>query len=163
MDLSKKLDKFKQQQASCQSTLAKVAASRPPPKSSTITSSSSSSKKPQAPAPSSLAQPPPPQLKFSNDTERLQHINSIRKSAVGAQIKRVIDLLFETRQALTPAEINEACYVDINANKGVFESLKKNVKVNYDGHRFSYKSKHDLKDKHELLVLIRKAPEGVAV
>lgn len=162
MDLSKKLDRFKQQQANCQSTLAKVAASRPPPKSSTITTTSSSSKKPQAPAPS-LAQPPPPQLKFSNDTERLQHINSIRKSAVGAQIKRVIDLLFETRQALTPAEINEACYVDINANKGVFESLKKNVKVNYDGHRFSYKSKHDLKDKHELLVLIRKAPEGVAV
>lgn len=163
MDLSRKLDKFKQQQANCQSTLAKVAATRQPPK-STTTTTSSSSKKPQAPASSSsLAQQPAQPLKFSNDTERLQHINSIRKSAVGAQIKRVIDLLFETRQALTPAEINEACYVDINANKGVFESLKKNVKVNYDGHRFSYKSKHDLKDKHELLVLIRKAPEGVAV
>lgn len=157
------MDKFKQQQANCQSTLAKVAATRQPPK-STTTTTSSSSKKPQAPASSSsLAQQPAQPLKFSNDTERLQHINSIRKSAVGAQIKRVIDLLFETRQALTPAEINEACYVDINANKGVFESLKKNVKVNYDGHRFSYKSKHDLKDKHELLVLIRKAPEGVAV
>jgi len=164
MDLSRKLDKFKQQQANCQSTLAKVAATRQPPKSTTTTTTSSSSKKPQAPASSSsLAQQPAQPLKFSNDTERLQHINSIRKSAVGAQIKRVIDLLFETRQALTPAEINEACYVDINANKGVFESLKKNVKVNYDGHRFSYKSKHDLKDKHELLVLIRKAPEGVAV
>lgn len=158
------MDKFKQQQANCQSTLAKVAATRQPPKSITTTTTSSSSKKPQAPASSSsLAQQPAQPLKFSNDTERLQHINSIRKSAVGAQIKRVIDLLFETRQALTPAEINEACYVDINANKGVFESLKKNVKVNYDGHRFSYKSKHDLKDKHELLVLIRKAPEGVAV
>lgn len=164
MDLSRKLDKFKQQQANCQSTLAKVAATRQPPKSTTTTTTSSSSKKPQAPASSSsLAQQPAQPLKFSNDTERLQHINSIRKSAVGAQIKRVIDLLFETRQPLTPAEINEACYVDINANKGVFESLKKNVKVNYDGHRFSYKSKHDLKDKHELLVLIRKAPEGVAV
>lgn len=164
MDLNRKLDKFKQQQANCQSTLAKVAATRQPPKSTTITTTSTSSKKPQAPASSSsLAQQPAQPLKFSNDTERLQHINSIRKSAVGAQIKRVIDLLFETRQALTPAEINEACYVDINANKGVFESLKKNVKVNYDGHRFSYKSKHDLKDKHELLVLIRKAPEGVAV
>jgi len=164
MDLNRKLDKFKQQQANCQSTLAKVAATRQPPKSTTTTTTSSSSKKPQAPASSSsLAQQPAQPLKFSNDTERLQHINSIRKSAVGAQIKRVIDLLFETRQALTPAEINEACYVDINANKGVFESLKKNVKVNYDGHRFSYKSKHDLKDKHELLVLIRKAPEGVAV
>lgn len=158
------MDKFKQQQANCQSTLAKVAATRQPPKSTTTTTTSSSLKKPQAPASSSsLAQQPAQPLKFSNDTERLQHINSIRKSAVGAQIKRVIDLLFETRQALTPAEINEACYVDINANKGVFESLKKNVKVNYDGHRFSYKSKHDLKDKHELLVLIRKAPEGVAV
>lgn len=164
MDLNRKLDKFKQQQANCQSTLAKVAAKRQPPKSTTTTTTSTSSKKPQAPASSSsLAQQPAQPLKFSNDTERLQHINSIRKSAVGAQIKRVIDLLFETRQALTPAEINEACYVDINANKGVFESLKKNVKVNYDGHRFSYKSKHDLKDKHELLVLIRKAPEGVAV
>lgn len=164
MDLNRKLDKFKQQQANCQSTLAKVAATRQPPKSTTTTTTSTSSKKPQAPASSSsLAQQPAQPLKFSNDTERLQHINSIRKSAVGAQIKRVIDLLFETRQALTPAEINEACYVDINANKGVFESLKKNVKVNYDGHRFSYKSKHDLKDKHELLVLIRKAPEGVAV
>jgi len=143
--------------------LAKVAASRPPSKSTTTTTTSSSSKKPHTPAPSSSSAQPQQQLKFSNDTERLQHINSIRKSAVGAQIKRVIDLLFETRQALTPAEINEACYVDINANKGVFESLKKNVKVNYDGYRFSYKSKHDLKDKHELLVLIRKAPEGVAV
>lgn len=164
MDLNRKLDKFKQQQANCQSTLTKVAASRQPPKSTTTTTTSISAKKPQAPASSSsLAQQPTPPLKFSNDTERLQHINSVRKSAVGAQIKRVIDLLFETRQALTPAEINEACYVDINANKGVFESLKKNVKVNYDGHRFSYKSKHDLKDKHELLVLIRKAPEGVAV
>jgi len=163
MDLNKKLDKFKQQQANCQSTLAKVAASRPPSKSTTTTTTTSSSKKPHTPAPSSSSAQPQQQLKFSNDTERLQHINSIRKSAVGAQIKRVIDLLFETRQALTPAEINEACYVDINANKGVFESLKKNVKVNYDGYRFSYKSKHDLKDKHELLVLIRKAPEGVAV
>ena len=93
MDLSKKLDKFKQQQANCQNTLTKVTASRPTPK-NTTTSNSSSAKKPQAPAPSS-AQQLQPQLKFSNDTERLQHINSMRKLAVGAEIKRVIDLLFE--------------------------------------------------------------------
>ena len=34
-------------------------------------------------------------VKFSTDTERLQHINSIRKAPVGAQMKRVIDLLYE--------------------------------------------------------------------
>lgn len=37
----------------------------------------------------------PAPIKFSNDTERLQHVNSIRKAPVGAQMKRVIDLLFE--------------------------------------------------------------------
>jgi len=37
----------------------------------------------------------PGAVKFSTDTERLQHVNSIRKAPVGAQMKRVIDLLFE--------------------------------------------------------------------
>ncbi|XP_057831366.1 uncharacterized protein LOC131042078 isoform X1 [Cryptomeria japonica] len=157
MDLNKKLDQFKKQQANCQSTLAKVAASRPP------SSKNSNSKHAAVAPPPSVAASSLQGQKFSNDTERLQHINSIRKSAVGAQIKRVIDLLYETRRAHTAEEINEACYVDINNNKGVFESLKKNVKVNYDGRRFSYRSKHDLKDKNELLVLIRKCPEGIAV
>lgn len=69
----------------------------------------------------------------------------------------------QTRQALTPEQINEACYVDINANKAVFDSLRNNPKVKYDGKRFSYKSKHELKDKNQLLVLIRKFPEGIAV
>ncbi|KAL9350008.1 hypothetical protein Peur_057263 [Populus x canadensis] len=42
-----------------------------------------------------LARTPAPAVRFSNDTERLQHINSIRKAPAGAQIKRVIDLLLE--------------------------------------------------------------------
>ncbi|KAK6137513.1 hypothetical protein DH2020_028766 [Rehmannia glutinosa] len=128
-------------------------------------SSKANSSKSMSSSTSSLAnaKSPAPPVKFSNDTERLQHINSIRKAPVGAQIKRVIDLLFETRQAFTPEQINEACYVDINANKSVFDSLRNNPKVRYDGKRFSYKSKHDLKDKSQLLVLIRKFPEGIAV
>ncbi|KAJ6933568.1 hypothetical protein NC651_008842 [Populus alba x Populus x berolinensis] len=36
------------------------------------------------------ARTPAPAVRFSNDTERLQHINSIRKALAGAQIKRVI-------------------------------------------------------------------------
>ncbi|CAI9111112.1 OLC1v1011251C1 [Oldenlandia corymbosa var. corymbosa] len=147
--LQERLDKFKKQQERCQTTLTSIAKQNPkatPPK----------------PASSSMSTPSPP-IKFSNDTERLQHINSIRKGPVGAQIKRVIDLLYETRQALDPDEINRECYVDLNANKAVFDSLKKNPKVNYDGRRFSYKSKHNIRNKDQLLDLIRKFQEGIAI
>ena len=45
----------------------------------------------------------------------------------------------QTRQALTPEQINEACYVDMRANKDVFDNMRKNPKVKFDGERFSYK------------------------
>ncbi|KAF1861399.1 hypothetical protein Lal_00025701 [Lupinus albus] len=149
MALQEKLDRFKKQQEKCQSTLVSTKAAQ------TLKSSSSSSTNGRV--------TPIPSVKFSNDTERLQHINSIRKAPVGAQMKRVIDLLFETRQALTPDQINQVCYVDMNANRNVFESMRKNPKIKYDGERFSYKSKHDVRDRKELLVLIRKFLEGIAV
>ncbi|XP_054808545.1 transcription initiation factor IIE subunit beta-like [Prosopis cineraria] len=154
MALQEQLDRFKKQQQKCQSTLTSIAASK-----------AATSKKSTPAVASALAngKTPAPAVKFSNDTERLQHINSIRKAPVGAQMKRVIDLLLETRQAFTPEQINEACYVDMKSNKDVFDSLRKNPKVHYDGERFSYKSKHDLKDKNQLLYLIRKFPEGIAV
>ncbi|KAL5727573.1 hypothetical protein ACHQM5_000755 [Ranunculus cassubicifolius] len=154
MALQESLNKFKQQQGKVQSTLTSIA-SRPG------TSKSSHSRR--APPVTMPVKAPTPAVKFSNDTERLQHINSIRKSPVGAQMKRVIDLLLETRNAFTAEQINEACYVDVKGNKAVFDSLKNNLKVRYEGGYFSYKSKHDLKDMDELLVLIRKFPEGIAV
>ncbi|XP_077236312.1 transcription initiation factor IIE subunit beta-like [Tasmannia lanceolata] len=154
--LKDSLNKFKQQQEKCQSTLTSIAARA----ASSKPTQSHKNVPPNAPSSSTRA---PPAVKFSSDTDRLQHINNIRKSPVGAQIKRVIDLLLETRQAFTPEQINEACYVDVNANKAVFDSLRNNHKVYYDGRRFSYKSKHDLKDKTQLLNLIRKYREGIAV
>jgi len=45
----------------------------------------------------------------------------------------------QTRQAFTPEQINDHCYVDMNSNKAVFDSLRNNPKVHYDGKRFSYK------------------------
>ncbi|KAG6503311.1 transcription initiation factor IIE subunit beta-like [Zingiber officinale] len=155
MSLQESLNRFKQQQERCQSTLTAIS-SRPSSKTSKSHKAAPSS---NSSAPSKVSAP----IKFSNDTERLQHINAIRKSPVGAQLKRVIDLLFETRQSFTPEEINEACYVDVNSNKALFDSLKNNTKVNYDGKRFSYKSKHDLKGKDQLLSLIRKYAEGLPV
>ncbi|KAL3645401.1 hypothetical protein CASFOL_010581 [Castilleja foliolosa] len=153
--LNDRLARFKQQQEKCQSTLtsiaAKAASSKAAASKSVPASSMANGKSPAAP------------IKFSNDTERLQHINSVRKAPVGAQMKRVIGLLFQTREAFTPEQINEACYVDINANKSVFDSLRNNPKIRYDGKRFSYKSKHNVKDIEELKVLIRKFPEGIAV
>ena len=102
MGLQEKLERFKKQQEKCQSTLSSIAASKA---ASTHKSSSSSS----TPTPAANAAAAgssngigrnykagaAPAVKFSNDTERLQHINSIRKAPVGAQMKRVIDLLFE--------------------------------------------------------------------
>ncbi|KAG8088246.1 hypothetical protein GUJ93_ZPchr0010g9719 [Zizania palustris] len=152
MDLKDSLSKFKQQQERCQSSLANIAASTSKPK----------HRAQPVNAPSAPARPSQP-IKFSNDTERLQHINSVRKSPVGAQIKLVIELLYKTRQAFTAEQINESTYVDIHGNKAVFDSLRNNPKVYYDGRRFSYKSKHDLKGKDQLLVLVRKYPEGLAV
>ncbi|XP_059443895.1 transcription initiation factor IIE subunit beta-like [Corylus avellana] len=154
MALQEKLDRFKKQQEKCQTTLTSIAASN---------NATTQKSKPTVRPPSANARAPAPAVKFSNDTERLQHINSIRKAPVGAQIKRVVDLLLQTRQAFTPEQINEACYVDANANKAVFDSLRNNPKVHYDGKHFCYKSKHDLKDTNQLLYLIRKKPEGIAV
>jgi transcription initiation factor TFIIE subunit beta len=84
MELKDSLSKFKQQQERCQSSLASIAASASKPK----------HRAQPVNAPSAPARPSQP-IKFSNDTERLQHINSIRKSPVGAQIKLVIELLYK--------------------------------------------------------------------
>ncbi|KAL3700350.1 hypothetical protein R1sor_018372 [Riccia sorocarpa] len=159
MALSQKLAQFNKQQEKLQASLAKINQSRPPP-----------APQPKA-APASRKAPPresnqnavpfSQRFSFQNDTEKLQQIATIRRAPVGAQIKRVLDLLLETRQALLPEEINDSCFVDVAANKDLFESLKSNVKVSYENGRFAYKSKHDVKNKQELLVLIRKVPEGI--
>ncbi|XVF50285.1 hypothetical protein PTKIN_Ptkin04bG0084000 [Pterospermum kingtungense] len=157
MELQEKLDRFNKQHEKCQMMLSNIVA-----KSASSKASSTSNPAPAAPSPFLSAKTPAP-VKFSNDTKRLQHINSIRKASVGAQMKRVIDFLFQTRQAFTSKQINEACYVDVNRNRDVFEGLKKNPKVNYDGNLFSYKAKRDVKKKNELLVLIRIYIEGIDV
>lgn len=93
MALQQKLDRFKRQQEKCQSSLSSIAAGK----------AASAAAQPNGRSPT-----PPVAVKFSNDTERLQHINSIRKAPVGAQMKRVIDLLFEV-----PLPINFHCVPSI--------------------------------------------------
>ncbi|KQK23354.1 uncharacterized protein LOC100841072 [Brachypodium distachyon] len=157
MALNERLSKFKQQQERCQTTLSSIAASQASSTKSQIAPRSKPANAPSAPARPTQA------IKFSNDTERLQHINSVRKSPVGAQIKLVIELLYKTRLAFTAEQIDGATYVAINSNKAVFDSLRNNPKVQFDGKRFSYKSKHDLNGKDQLLSLIRDYPEGLPV
>ena len=48
-------------------------------------------------------------------------------------------IFLQTRLSYTPEQINQECYVDVNANKAVFDSLRNNLKVSYDGKSFSYK------------------------
>ncbi|KAG6543454.1 hypothetical protein Mapa_015124 [Marchantia paleacea] len=158
MALSQKLAQFNKQQEKLQASLAKINQSRPAP---VPQPKVTVSRKAPAREASQNAVPFSQRFSFTNDTEKLTQIATIRRAPVGAQIKRVLDLLLETRQSLLPEEINESCFVDVSANKELFDSLKSNVKVSFDGQRFAYKSKHDIKCKQELLVLIRKVPEGI--
>jgi transcription initiation factor TFIIE subunit beta len=79
MALAQKLAQFTKQQEKLQASLA-TSASR------------------KAPVPPPRSQPLVPlaqRFSFTNDTEKLQQIATIQKSPVGAQIKRVLDLLLE--------------------------------------------------------------------
>jgi hypothetical protein len=72
----------------CQASLSSIAAARAP---------SSAPTKPQQYAPRpATARPsaPAPAVRFSDDTARLQKMHAVRNSAVGLQIKAVIDLLY---------------------------------------------------------------------
>ncbi|KAK3150634.1 hypothetical protein QOZ80_3AG0235710 [Eleusine coracana subsp. coracana] len=148
MALNEQFNKFKLQQERCQTNLSNIAAYQ-----STVLKPKVTPGFQPINAPSVPVKPLQP-IKFSNDTERLQRINSIRKSHPGSQIKLVIELLHKTRQAFTAEQINEATYVDIAGNKDVFQRLKQNTKVFFDGNRFSYKPKHVLKGGDELLEMI---------
>ncbi|KAJ1298563.1 hypothetical protein BS78_01G462900 [Paspalum vaginatum] len=156
MALNERLNKFKQQQERCQTTLSSIAASQAISK---LKLGPGNQPENATMAPAKALHPD----KFSKDTERLQKINSIRKSAVGAQIKLVIELLYKTRQSLTPEQINQETYVHIYGNKAVYDSLRNNPKVLFDGRSFSYKPKHVLTGRDQLLDLIRKCSNGLAV
>uniref|UniRef100_A0A0D9VQ58 TFIIE beta domain-containing protein n=1 Tax=Leersia perrieri TaxID=77586 RepID=A0A0D9VQ58_9ORYZ len=93
-----------------------------------------------------------------DDTEKLRRIGLVRMSSVGAQLNLVFELLYMTRQALTAEQINVATYVHVHGNKVVFDCLRNNQKVHFDGIRFSYKSKYDLKGRDQLLSLIGEFP-----
>ncbi|WCJ41758.1 Transcription initiation factor TFIIE beta subunit [Euphorbia peplus] len=157
MALQDQLNKFQKQQEKCQTTLSSIAKSRP------VISKTPQKPIPVAAPPFTSTKTPGPQGKFSKETERYQAINNIRKGATGKQIKLVIDLLLRTREALTPEQINAECFVEVNNNKAVFDSLTNNPKVSYDGRCFAYKSKHNLKNKKDLLDLVKKYPQGIAV
>lgn len=96
MSLQENLARFRKQQEKCQSTLSSIASEKKAStKTSTPPKNTSNVLKSTPTSTSSSMNPKPPPVKFSNDTERLQIINSIRKAPAGAQIKRVIDLLLE--------------------------------------------------------------------
>jgi len=157
MALNERLNKFRQQQERCQTTLSSIATNQ----ASILMPKVAPGIRP-ANAPYASVKPLQP-IKFSDDTQRLQHINSIRKSTVGAQMKLVIDLLYKTRQVFTAEQINEATYVDIHGSKALFDSLRNNSKVKLDGRHFSYKPTHVLTGRDQLYNLIKNQEYGIAV
>ena len=98
MSLQETLARFQKQQEKCQTTLTSIATARQASAKTSAphrTTPNLQKATPPNASSSANARPPAPAVKFSNDTERLQIINSIRRAPVGAQIKRVIDLLLE--------------------------------------------------------------------
>jgi len=95
MSLQADLARFQKQQERCQTTLQSIAAKQAPSKASMLQKAPVTQQKSTPPNASSSANPRSPSSlgKFSNNTEKLQLINSIRKAPVGAQMKRVIELL----------------------------------------------------------------------
>ncbi|XP_014752429.1 transcription initiation factor IIE subunit beta [Brachypodium distachyon] len=151
MALNESLNRFKQQQERCLSSMA-ASQARPQQLSKPAVTNAPSANK-------------PPVRLFSEDTERLQRMNSVSKSPVGAQIKLVVDLLYKKREAFTAKQINEETHVAIEGphSAALLESLRNNPKVQFDGRRFSYKPKHNVKGKHDLLQLITSFPDGLPV
>jgi hypothetical protein len=68
---------------------------------------------------------------------KLSFMNLMLHPVCECQLPFLLNL--QTRQAFTAEQINETTYVDIHGNKAVFDSLRNNPKVSYDGRRFSYK------------------------
>ena len=162
MALNDGLARFRLQQERNHAILSTIAATKT--SSSSSTTNPSRHRQQPAPTPRPAAKPSPSApatLRFSDDTARLQKINEVRTSTVGSQLKKVIELLEKTRDALTAHQINEQIYVDIDGNNDVADSLRNNAKVRFDRRRYSYKPTHDLKAKGELLTLIKSFPDGL--
>ncbi|XBI61251.1 hypothetical protein VPH35_042070 [Triticum aestivum] len=143
MALNDGLARFRLQQERNHAILSTVAATKTSASSST---NPSRHRQQPAPTPRPAAKPSPSApatLRFSDDTARLQRINEVRTTAVGQQLKNVINLLDKTREALTSHQINEHIYVDIEGNRTLADSLRNNAKVRFDGRRYSYKPTHD--------------------
>ena len=92
MDLNESLSRFRLQQERCHASLSTIAAAKTPP------AAAAAATKPQhwhpAAAPRPPARPTAPAVRFSDDTARLQKMHAVRHSAVGSQIKDVIELLY---------------------------------------------------------------------
>eukprot|EP00898_Chlorokybus_atmophyticus_P003380 jgi/Chlat1/4042/Chrsp26S08846 len=84
-----------------------------------------------------------------------------RKAPISSQIKSVLQSLFEAGQALTPEEIHAKCGIDVDSDPELTEAVRGNVKIAFDGFAYEYKSTYSIKDKNELVKLLRKAPEGI--
>ena len=76
--------------------------------------------------------------------------------------KRVMDLLHRTRKPMSTAELHNELGWPVDVPE-LWEMLTHNDKVLFDEktRRFSYKAKHSLRDRREMLALIHKHPDGV--
>ena len=76
--------------------------------------------------------------------------------------KRVMDLLNKTRKPLSAAELHNELGFPVDRGE-LWDMLLNNDKVMYNEttRRFSYRARHALEDRREMLALIQKHPDGI--
>lgn len=95
MALSQKLAQFNKQQEKLHASLAKITARPAPAATIPANKAPASRKAPPAPPSQNSSVPFAQRFSFSTEKEKLQQIATIQRAPVGAQIKRVLDLLLE--------------------------------------------------------------------
>eukprot|EP00271_Cylindrocystis_brebissonii_P004843 TRINITY_DN16762_c0_g1_i1.p1 TRINITY_DN16762_c0_g1~~TRINITY_DN16762_c0_g1_i1.p1 ORF type:complete len:279 (+),score=56.94 TRINITY_DN16762_c0_g1_i1:609-1445(+) len=152
-NLNQKREQFARRQAELQARnvndAASAAAAVPPPQTAT------------AAAPFKAVSYDP--ANWQKDKEHYKQCLYWKAQAVGLRMKKVIDILLQTRRPMTPEEILALTYVDIDDSEELRENLAKNMKVTFTGTHYMYKAKHELNGKPELLHLIRQNKDGIAL
>lgn len=83
-------------------------------------------------------------------------------------IKKALETLQREARPLSSTELAEAAGTGFKSwfherDTELWESLRNNEKIKYEGDRYAYKAKFVAKDKAELLALLTKRPEGTSM
>jgi transcription initiation factor TFIIE subunit beta len=108
-----------------------------------------------------LPHPPQERERAAKSLEAPTHERAVATNVLMKQ-KRVMDLLNVTRKPMSTAELHNELGFPVDSPE-LWDMLLHNDKVSYNEQtrRFSYRAKHVLADRREMLALVQKHPDGI--